>query len=708
MAKKLGKINKDWISRDDDFVHRGGYRSGWDRADKSNSSYVLGGADRRGMSKELDLREINTLCMNRCRILADGKRVAFSINPVEPTAATDGRRVRVGTKVLNEPKPFFEQADIMLGLTTHEMAHILHSDFEVLKRAKDGFHKAIMNVIEDERIEHLLSEEFPGYANNLATTKKYFLDEVYRIDKELSEEKRKLMSDEERIALEIFDLFFKFVRYPKDMDENLLAEHENAIDEIKEILTPYPMTSEEMETASEQIHTVLTSAIKKKISSERRKKKKEEKMKSECKSGSGSGDSSSEDGSESKEKEDKGGKAPGKSDKSEEEEEEESPKAKEEEEEEEEEKSSGDEEEEDDDKESGEEEESSGDSDESEEEEEEGSEDESSAEEEEEAPKKKKEKSAAKVTEDMKEMIGKLMEEFNSENDPTAPHSEANPAVVKIKFNEEIIADKETKSIFRNGEGNSVRYNKFVDKVRGDARRLASSLLTRVFNEAKTLRGMRSGELDEAKIVDAAHGIKTVHKQITQKEIRKLNIVVLIDESGSMGHQGGPKVDSATQAAILLEKAFEIFPAGQLFMYGFTSDIEAEWNNTIYRYREPGLKVKHGVGGVRGRSNNRDGHVIRAVARRVRTFSNDPMLFFVISDGQPAASMYGGYDDTRAAVTEITKMRFFPIQIGIGKDLSEEEQKMMFDEFVHYDDARQMVDDLRKLILRKAHKIFGL
>jgi hypothetical protein len=53
-------------------------------------------------------------------------------------------------------------------------------------------------------------------------------------------------------------------------------------------------------------------------------------------------------------------------------------------------------------------------------------------------------------------------------------------------------------------------------------------------------------------------------------------------------------------------------------------------------------------------------------------------------------------------------MKFFPVQIGIGAGIKPEEQKMMFDDFVNYKDPKSMVDDLRKLIIRKSHKIFGI
>ncbi len=608
---------KDWIDRDEDFVHRGGFRSGWDDEDDSNTDYIL-----RGFlapeNSEAELREINKLCANRCNILAEEKNVVFSLNPNESTARTDGKRVKVGTGVLDEvEKTFSEKADIMVGLTTHEMAHVMFSKFKDLDKMKDEFHKSIMNVIEDERIEHLLTERFPGYAHSLAKVKKYFFEEKYLIEKALEDAETGIstLTEEEKTAMELFHLFFRFVRFPTEMDEEALGKHEIEIDEIKAALTPYPLSAKAALEASEQVYDIINRAMTK-----------------PPKPTPGPGDEAEEGATPST-----GTSAP-------------SPGSKEDE-----------------------------------------------------------EEKESKV-EAAKKIVAEMMKDFSSDNEPGA-EIEVSPMASKIKFNEEFIYDPEWKATFRTGTPDKVRYEELASKIKGDSRRLAGSLFTKVFSETRNLRGMRSGALDDSRIVEACHGVKNVHIQTIAKETKKLNIVLMIDESGSMGSQGGDKVDNAASAGILIEKAFEVFPVGQLFIYGFTSD--HNWrgtcdHNQILRYREPGLHVKHGLGDARGRSNNRDGECIRAVARRVRNFTQDPMLFFVISDGQPSASRYGGYHDTRQAVTEITKMKFFPIQIGIGDGLEPREQAQMFDEFVHYDDSKQMVDDLRKLILRKAHKIFGV
>jgi hypothetical protein len=612
----------DWIERDDDFVFRNKERSGWDRTHRSSSDYIMGGNTPKGPEKEI--KEIYQLCRNRGSNLSpEGKRANIVFNPKEDTGKTDGKKVFISTRVLDEKKTFQEKADIMLGIVTHEMAHVRSTDFPYMKKKlKDRFAHTVWNVIEDERIEREIGEEYPGYSGNIAAVKKYFFEEKYLIEKALAkgatipppppagtpaEEEEKgtvttvsgkkvpksliaeeededeilshTMGEDERKAMELFDLMFKFIRYPKNVDQNLLDKYEIEIDELNEMLMPYPTNAKAAVDKAVEVATY----IKKKL-------EEDEEM----------------DG-------------PG-----------------------------------------------------------------------------------------IDEALGKIStmmdEELNAspEEDGTGKVSEN---CVKYDYTEEWIEDKDYAAVFRKAVSAEKLYVDWLKEVSGDASRLANVLWTKVFNETKKLYGMQNGDLDDNKIVEAVHGIKTVHTLRIPKKDKKVNITVLIDESGSMH---GRKSRDAARMAIMLEQAYKMFPVGQLFIYGFTSDHGDDFN-TIYRYREPGLDVKFGLGSVQGRSNNRDGHAIRAVARRVRKFTQDPMLYFILSDGQPAGERYygtGAVKDTADAVKEVTKMKFYPIQIGIEVD--ESVQAKMYTDFINYEDSRQMVEGIRKLLLQKAHKFAGI
>lgn len=605
------------IERDEDFVHRGEERSGWEDAHSSLSSYVLGGNS--PSTVEGQIKEVYQLCRNRSNNLNPGGDHKLLFRPDEETAKTTGRKVYVSTKILDEKKTFHEKADIMLGFTTHEMAHVIHTNFDLLAASiKDKFTHSIWNTIEDERIEHIIGEEYPGYAGNLKTTKDYVFDERYLLAEALKR-KRKLktlspapaapeeeeekeeedhlvaedpreglteeMTEEEASAMELYDLVFKYIRYPKHIDPDIAAKHEVELDEIKSLLTPYPTTAVESIEVARKVAKVLKSKI-------------EDDIEEAKAAGHPSGTTGTV----------------------------------------------------------------------------------------------------------IEEMISSMMEEMTSPTETEKPEmaksiEEPEP---NFDYRDEYIEDTEWKAVFRKGHNDQPEFSKMLSEVRGDAQRLANVLYTKVYSEKKLLRGMRSGDLDDAKIVEAVKGVKTVHTTTIPKLAKQLNITVLIDESGSMA---GHKARDAAKVAVLIQEAYRIFPVGQLFIYGFTSDMGEDFN-TIIRYKEPGLDIRFGLGSVRGRYNNRDGHCIRAVANRVRTFTTAPMIYFIISDGQPAGERYNGeaaMRDTRKAVLEATHRKFFPIQIGI-ESIDGITQKKMFDDFVNYKDSRQMVEEIRKLLLNRGHK----
>ena len=75
-------------------------------------------------------------------------------------------------------------------------------------------------------------------------------------------------------------------------------------------------------------------------------------------------------------------------------------------------------------------------------------------------------------------------------------------------------------------------------------------------------RSMRSGVLDTNKLAEAFQGVPTCY--IREGEVRtdKVSVVVLIDESGSMG---GARINSARDAAVLINEAIGNIPNVELF-----------------------------------------------------------------------------------------------------------------------------------------------
>ena len=217
-----------------------------------------------------------------------------------------------------------------------------------------------------------------------------------------------------------------------------------------------------------------------------------------------------------------------------------------------------------------------------------------------------------------------------------------------------------------------------------------------------SMKSMRSGRLDTNKIAEAVQRVPTVYERYGSVKSDKISVTVLIDESGSMG---GTRIDKARDAAIFINEVFRKIPNVQLFIYGHTADQHGS-SVDIKIYREPGFtSSQYALGQVCARSNNRDGDAILSVAKRVRKFSKDNGLMFVLSDGQPSANGYGGSSaiaDTRKKVTLAQSLGFQIIQIAIEEGVPSSE---MFDYFIKMTNIKNLPKDLVSYMSRKVDKL---
>ena len=184
--------------------------------------------------------------------------------------------------------------------------------------------------------------------------------------------------------------------------------------------------------------------------------------------------------------------------------------------------------------------------------------------------------------------------------------------------------------------------------------------------------GCRSGLLDTNKLAEAYQGIPQVYIRKGQVRTNKTTVCILIDESGSMGWsvRGGlDRIDYARDTAVLLNEALKSIPGIDLYIYGHSGDMVYSGATEINIYREGKKeKAQYALGSVRARSENRDGTAILETAKRVRKFTNDEVLMFIISDGSPSADYYRGYGavkDTAEKVKQVEQMGFNTIAITI-------------------------------------------
>jgi len=238
-------------------------------------------------------------------------------------------------------------------------------------------------------------------------------------------------------------------------------------------------------------------------------------------------------------------------------------------------------------------------------------------------------------------------------------------------------AEKGTKDkvYFEKAKGNKSTYLKVAEEVSpyvGAIKRLINNTDK---NYTFNIHGCRSGLLDESKLAEAYQGVPQVYMRQGKVTTNGSTVCVLIDESGSMSWRD--KDVTARKAAILLNEAFKDLKGVDLYIYGHTADVVFSGSTEIRIYKE-GKKAcdPYGLSASCARVENRDGTAIYEVGKRIRKFTNNHVIMFVISDGNPAAYDYYGASaarDVRQNVTKLENDNFTVIQISIDtvSDVSE-------------------------------------
>ena len=265
--------------------------------------------------------------------------------------------------------------------------------------------------------------------------------------------------------------------------------------------------------------------------------------------------------------------------------------------------------------------------------------------------------------------------------------------------------DNET--YFRNAKGDETRYKRVALEVSPHINAIKKILKTSNRNYEFNIHGCRSGLLDEAKIAEAYQGVPQVYIRKGKVETSNSAVVVLIDESGSMG--GGrhyySKVEMAKRAAILIREALK-GTGTDLYIYGHSADsiYSGATEITVYQEGKSSNISPYALSEVQARYENRDGTAILEVAKRVRKKTSDPILMFVLSDGLPCAHHYWGREselDVQKKVKKVEGMDFTVVQVTIDT-MNEESCKRMFSNVIHLEN--DLADLPRKLgkVIKKA------
>ena len=250
----IDDLMSDWFERDGETftkIRKRG-RIGWEKTleeGESYSAYLL-----EAPTQEDLIKRAHTLAKETIVVMDPPFRVRVKITTgLDKESGTDGKTVYVNTSMFDDPElSVGEKLDTFLGVTVHEGCHLLYTDLEWLRKMTKPVIKHIWNIIEDERIEQLCGEHKPGLANFLEKGKYYFFDQYY-LDYIVPKEKEGTLTPFERIL----NCFLHIIRYPKYLKEEEIIEFGHYLLEIKKVVLPYPITTEQAVKTAYRVFDII-------------------------------------------------------------------------------------------------------------------------------------------------------------------------------------------------------------------------------------------------------------------------------------------------------------------------------------------------------------------------------------------------------------------------------------------------------------------
>lgn len=738
--------SSDWLQRNSaNFTHqRKDRRIGWERHLKDGKPFSSMVADLDYDLKYYDDRHklvlVKGVCNNLLSVMnVDKKPIRLYFTDKRGVNFTDLKNIVVSLDAL---KPSYDigtlgqRTDIIAGFTVHEMCHVLwttEASHKWLMDLPDTVHKLVMknihNAVEDERIEMELGRTFAGYANFLSKTKQFVWG--LKVAEGIDEEELAQGTDAPEAVQNISELFNQFllmVRYPTALDPDLVLKHEDKLREIQDILTPYPKTEHEVFKACEAIYKVFEDFIKElpkqqqqqmcggsggqqgqadeneqsnsKVQAQMQSSGGEQGEEQNSAGGGENGDDNSED------EQSQGGGGQGNDD------------------------TDGNGQDQGNDK-----------DEENEDDTEQGNGNSGDGQDEDEQDQGQNQQPQGGLTEEqICEALGNALKKVLEAVESADPTSKDNAQLgdENDRNNREAgavdnMSDAEIEDFMPQTDwhvfpprtlaiptipvkfkdestvGNEQRYLEALKLVKDYAPQLRAKLAHFNRNQRDTYRGLMEGAFDEESIADAVAGSKTVYKQTANIVNKGATVVLLVDESGSMSGYD----HYARAIAVLFERALEGLNDIDFYCYGHSTCDTIGCNETtlIVRYYE-GRRVGDAscLGRIKHRMYNRDGHALVETVKRVRTKTKQPIIVFMISDGQPSAALPVGWDEARDQIRYTKqcvdfvedKMNTQVIHVAIREGV---ESESMFRQYCTFFDFAKLIPDMYGLLLKVITKV---
>jgi len=238
-------------------------------------------------------------------------------------------------------------------------------------------------------------------------------------------------------------------------------------------------------------------------------------------------------------------------------------------------------------------------------------------------------------------------------------------------------------------------YAEVVQSIAGNIAILTSQF-KRIFKADTEERERRtSGRLNIKRLTTGTPGSRVFDRKRLPGNKRDTAIIILIDESGSMG---GMKIKVARLTAILLAEVFAKVGI-TVKIIGFTDDHGkprhyhyGSWKNT------PQDRMK--LLNISSKLDNFDGYSIRYCGELLKKRPESHKMLIVVSDGCPASYAYRGNEgiaDTRNAVREVSKLaKVFGVLIG---NIGAEAHHIMYgNDLLHISNINELPQRLAKKI----------
>jgi len=212
---------------------------------------------------------------------------------------------------------------------------------------------------------------------------------------------------------------------------------------------------------------------------------------------------------------------------------------------------------------------------------------------------------------------------------------------------------------------------RFYDHEKSAGEKLLKMLDITWDSDKDVVKSLRMGKIDITKIAEVPAGNVAVYqREMEEMSTKPFSVCILVDESGSMGDcrpnekhyyyaedgKGGAKkvygYERATAAYHLIKSLYvafsQILPPDKLYVYGHTTG--GPTGAQVFTYHDPyNQNFEHTIDDMirRGRGSNYDGPVVKAIHEKVRTLTEDRIIFIVLSDGSPAGHNYGSAEDIK-------------------------------------------------------------